>query len=146
MAFWDRVEKSEGCWLWTGATTKGYGRVWFEGKVWLAHRLAWFLTFGEVPPELDHVCRVRACVRPDPEHLEPVTHRENVARGLFGEKWRERSEQTHCKNGHEFTEENTYVSPRQRGCRTCRREAATRYNRKKGHVEREQYLRGVRKG
>jgi hypothetical protein len=144
--FWERVVKTEGCWEYTGPTNaQGYGRFQFEGKSWLAHRLAWHLVYGEVPDELDHVkdrgCTSRRCVRLD--HLEGVTHRENVARGAFGDKWRERAEATHCKQGHELTPENTYVGPRQRDCRTCRRERSTRYNRKKGHVERAQYLRDV---
>lgn len=144
--FWSRVEQSGTCLLWTGASTQGYGRVWYLGKVWLAHRVAWHLKHGSVPDELDHlrdVCSSKLCVNTD--HLEDVTHRENVARGAWGDKWAERAAQTHCSKGHEFTEENTYAGKRQRDCRTCRRERSIRYSRKKGIVPREQYLESARR-
>ena len=66
--FWLKVEKSDGCWLWGGAiaAATGYGR--FEG--WGAHQHAYVLNAGPIPEGkvIDHLCRVRRCVRPD--HLE----------------------------------------------------------------------------
>lgn len=52
-----------------------------EKRLWLVHRYAWEFYNGPVPEglELDHLCRNRACWCP--EHLEPVTHRENTLRG-----------------------------------------------------------------
>lgn len=68
--------------------------------------------------ELDHLCRNRRCCRPD--HLEPVTHKENVLRGMAPSAINARK--THCKRGHEFTAENIYPSPDGvRRCRECRR-------------------------
>lgn len=84
-AFWDRVDKDGpgGCWIWTGSVEgKGYGHPTIAGKKHPAHRLAYELLVGPVPEglHLDHLCRVRRCV--NPEHLEPVTSRENSLRGV----------------------------------------------------------------
>lgn len=86
--FWEKVDKNGPvpdfaphlgpCWIWTAfRTDDGYGKFnWRNGQ--LAHR---YLFEGRIPAghELDHLCRVRHCVNPD--HLEPVTRRENVLRG-----------------------------------------------------------------
>lgn len=84
-AFWARVAKTDDCWLWTGAHDRdGYG-AYTESrtKKWRAHRLAYVATRGNHAPglELDHRCEVRNCVRPD--HLEPVTHAENMRRAAL---------------------------------------------------------------
>lgn len=74
-------EPTSGCWLWTGAMQpKGYGTVKVDGRVWLAHRAVYTAHVGPIPAglDLDHKCRNRSCVRPD--HLEPVTHAENLQR------------------------------------------------------------------
>lgn len=123
------VEDESGCWLWTASITKsGYGVFTHHaglgkrgyGKQQRAHRLAWELYRGPFPEglQVDHLCRVRHCVNPD--HLEPVTARENQLRsnsvsGHF-------AKQTHCVNGHEFTDANTYrhgPDKRWRMCRAC---------------------------
>lgn len=128
--FWAKVcpEPNMGCWLWSGRIAGGgYGYVWSAGRKVIAHRLAYETIVESVPDglELDHLCRVRCCV--NPAHLEPVTHAENVRRGVVSDINRARSRaQTHCKNGHEYSEENTYRYTHRgggpwRGCRTCHR-------------------------
>lgn len=80
--FWAKVEKSEGCWNWIGGYNKGYGRTMHNGKKMYAHTISYLLCNGCLPKEgleLDHLCRNKKCVNPD--HLEAVTHRENVVRG-----------------------------------------------------------------
>jgi hypothetical protein len=83
-AFWSKVYYSwAGCWLWTGSIGRnGYGRVGMgPGKSpGMAHRVAWEFTNGPIPRGLvlDHLCRVKACVRPD--HLEPVSQALNLER------------------------------------------------------------------
>jgi hypothetical protein len=70
------------CWEWTSARTpSGYARVKRQGRDSQAHRVAYEVHVGPIPDglELDHLCRNRGCVRPD--HLEPVTHAENMRRG-----------------------------------------------------------------
>jgi len=125
---------ANGCWVWTAATNGGgYGayadtRNWKEGKNCMvpAHRYAYESEIGPIPSgmDLDHLCRVRRCV--NPEHVEPVSRKENLARGVGG------SGKTHCKHGHEFTVDNTYryttkAGNQQRFCRKCmvRRSAET---------------------
>lgn len=110
-----------GCWLWTAALqNKGYGRVRIGDREFLAHRAAYLLYVGPIPEglTLDHLCRTPRCV--NPEHLEPVTQRENNLRGTGASAVN--AVKTHCLRGHEFTSENTYVRPGgQRMCRVCRR-------------------------
>lgn len=118
--FWAKVDKTDACWLWTAATTRGYGQFGFEGRVQLAHRVAWTLLVGPIPDGLtiDHLCKVKHCV--NPAHLEPVTIRENIVRadGTGGMNARK----THCPLGHAYDEENTYrKSNGGRECRACRR-------------------------
>jgi HNH endonuclease len=148
--FWEKVDKSGDCWIWTAGLTRGYGQfIVMRGKRGYpvrAHRLAWELTRGPIPDglDLDHLChnRNRSCPGGDtcphrrcvnPDHLEPVTNEENIRRGMWSPAVHAR--QTHCVNDHEFTPENTYRRPDTgtRVCRTCQRER----NRKIARARRE---------
>lgn len=89
--FWSKVAKGQLCWSWLGCKVrKGcpYGRARFGGQLWLAHRLAWTLTYGPIPEGLFacHHCDNPLCVRP--EHLFLGTHEDNmrdmVAKGRSG--------------------------------------------------------------
>jgi hypothetical protein len=73
--FWAHVDKSPACWLWTGPLVNGYAR-WGNRR---AHVVLWEDANGSVPPGkiLDHRCHVEHCVRPDADHVRPVTHQQN---------------------------------------------------------------------
>ena len=122
-SFVSRIDFAD-CWLWTGALSKATGYGSFRSGP--AHRWAYTFFVGPIPTglQIDHLCRVRRCVNPD--HMEPVTIRENLLRSPLTHAGR-LAAQTHCIHGHEFTPENTYLYGRMRSCRTCRRERANRY-------------------
>lgn len=136
---WSRVDKQGPvpdsrpelgpCWLWVGTVNAGgYGQVSFTSQCRLAHRVVYERTVGPIPDglQLDHLCRVRRCVNPD--HLEPVTNRENGIRGegLPGQNVRK----THCPAGHPYDAENLSLYDRggnARYCKTCGTERSKRY-------------------
>lgn len=77
--FWSKVAKGNGCWPWLGRRDKdGYGRFWVNGKHEGAHRFAYAIAVGNIPPGLvvRHTCDHRWCVRPD--HLVVGTQKDNV--------------------------------------------------------------------
>lgn len=122
------VVLGNGCWEWVGARhSAGYGvttakDVHGRSYTEYAHRFMYERAHGPIPTglEIDHLCRNRLCVRPD--HLEAVTHRVNVHRGMVGETMN----RTHCKYGHPLTGNNVYPKKRpdgrvRRDCRACAR-------------------------
>lgn len=128
--FWQKVSRQEdGCWLWTGAKTRGYGSFRLNGKAKLAHRVMLHLVGRKCPPKMhtDPICRQPACV--NPSHLEVVTPRVNALRGMVGvARTLERYAVSHCRHGHEYTLENTYIAPdKSRVCKICKNAAFKRW-------------------
>ena len=87
--FWQRVERGaqEACWPWQGTIqARGYGRIQFQGKRYVAHRLAYILTHGSISDRLalDHLCSNTRCCNPD--HLEPIVNGLNTSRGSANKK------------------------------------------------------------
>lgn len=77
--FWEKVQKTPSCWLWTAAKNeKGYGIFGLRKETDKAHRIAWRLTIGEIPIGLFvlHKCDVPNCV--NPAHLFLGTNLDNV--------------------------------------------------------------------
>lgn len=116
------VIEENGCWSWVGAKTPdGYG-VWGSGRMGhtnRAHRILYEQEKGPIPPSmtLDHLCRNRDCV--NPIHLEIVTNKENVLRGVGHTA--QNARKTKCKRGHLFDENNTGIDAKGRYCRLCKR-------------------------
>lgn len=119
--FWAKVHKTDTCWLWTGATSVGYGMFKHTGlnATVSVHRLAYETLVALIPPGLHvcHRCDVPTCV--NPAHLFVGTHRDNMrdssakgrARGRF-------SGATVCGKGlHPLTGDN--VRHLRNGWRRC---------------------------
>lgn len=144
--FWAKVEVCpNGCWEWRGATNgRGYGQFWNGERLMPAHRFLYELFIKKIENDLepDHLCRNQRCV--NPSHLEAVTHRENLRRGMGRQHWLNK---THCKHGHPFNEENTYTKPGTtwRDCRACH-QRWSRETRLRKRLERIEALKATQKG
>lgn len=124
------------CWEWTGTIdNKGYGKISAgANKLVYAHRLAWELMIGPIPKGLviDHLCRNHSCVNPD--HMEVVTIKENVLRGVGLSAINARK--TACQNGHELAGDNLVIITKASGhqfrrCRACYNEYQREWRRAK---------------
>lgn len=116
---WERTmpEPTSGCWIWLGPLHFGYGELYHRGRARPVHRVSYELYKGAIPrgAHLDHLCRIRCCVNPD--HLEPVSLKENLRRGIEFQ----RSTKTHCRHGHPYNETTIWIRPggKKKGRREC---------------------------
>ena len=129
------VDSSSGCWIWQAyCDAAGYGYLTIGGKNRRAHRVSFEEFRGPIPDglQLDHLCRNRGCINPD--HLEAVTADENNRRSHSPSAVN--AQKTSCIHGHEFSPENTYITPDgNRACRACVARASRDYKqRRKQHA------------
>lgn len=130
---------SEQCLLWTDSPTRdGYGAFRVAGRMYQAHRLTYFWSYGTDPGELvvDHICHNRSdckggttcphrlCM--NPLHLEAITEAANILRGRAPSA--QHAKATHCPKGHPYDEANTLVYDGRRNCKVCKNlQARIRY-------------------
>ncbi len=123
------------CWVWEGCRDRnGYGRVTINYKTMFVHRAVYEEIIGPIPAglEIDHLCRNTKCY--NPEHLEAVTHAENVRRGDHHCR-----RKTHCPQGHPYSGKNLIIGGKRRRntdriCRICHRDHQRAYRRRKANV------------
>jgi hypothetical protein len=119
----------DGCWVNPNKHTGRYDTISLEGgqgaKQRVAHVVMWELLIGPVPEgmELDHLCRNTRCS--NPQHLEPVTRRENYLRGTSVGAIAIRTGK--CGNGHSMEDAYVKKNGRERQCRTCQLEKGREY-------------------
>lgn len=131
------VDEVTGCWEWQAFKLKGYGKIGFDGRTRRAHCLAYEAFIGLIPDgedgkplPLDHFkCNNPGCC--NPEHVRPVSHRENVLRSDTSVSALAAAK-THCPRGHPYSGDNLVSNGLVRGCRTCRRRVSTLRNRRNG--------------
>lgn len=133
--FWEKVDKTDGCWNWTASRAGNYGGFWISGQGKdrvraYAHRYSYELAHGPIPDDLvvNHLCENKLCVRPD--HLEVVTQREN---NLYGDHPAAvRARQDTCIHGHPLDG----IRPNgTRKCRTCDRLRSRKYAAKRRELK-----------
>ena len=133
--FNEKVDKTDSCWLWTAAKTKGYGNFSINGKQGYAHRFSYQHFIGELIKGLVvmHTCDVPWCV--NPSHLVQGTYKENtVDMVIKGRHGRYNANKTHCSKGHEYTEDTISVIPSRpnvRYCKVCKNIASKEAQKKK---------------
>lgn len=115
------VIDDSGCWLWTGATSRGYGELTYQGKNQRAHRFVFERLVENINDGLWvlHHCDNKLCV--NPIHLYQGTPIDNRSDMLERERWSHPwAKRTSCTKGHEYGSNGFYVAKDgSRVCKTC---------------------------
>lgn len=128
--FWSFVDKTKGCWEWTGTQNgRGYGSLHVnrdgKRKTLKAHRLSYEIRYECHPPSslhVMHLCDNRICV--NPAHLILGTRQDNMQDAARKGKIVTigKSRFTHCPEGHPYDGSNLYLTPDgHKKCRECTR-------------------------
>lgn len=120
LRFWPKVNKTDSCWIWAGQIHKptGYGLFWNGKKTVRAHRYRFITDNGYEPEVVMHTCDNPSCV--NPAHLTGGSQLDNIRdRDAKRRHWAQT--RTHCKRGHEITNENIYYHNGRKTCKPCRR-------------------------
>jgi hypothetical protein len=128
--FWSKVDVTAFCWNWLGSSRashqRRYGTFWYEDRKIGAHRMVWFLMYGEWPDVIDHMCGNTLCV--NPLHLRNVTHQINILAGTAPSAIAARTGV--CSKGH--SDWKTIRATGKKRCAECERIRARRdYSRKR---------------
>lgn len=105
--FWSKVgehSNPDECWNWIASINGGgYGKIFYNGKHVDSHRMAWILTYGEIPEGLQvcHTCDNRKCVNPN--HLFLGTPLDNMVDKQ--NKGRAKAPQGEKQNKHKLTDQ-----------------------------------------
>jgi HNH endonuclease len=129
--FWNKVQKTQGCWLWKGArrTSDGYGEFTVKcnpRQRVLSHVFSYIEFHGPILEgrEIHHKCENPACV--NPAHLIALTRKEHQQHSpkflAATAAWNTtRRNKTHCQKGHPYDQANTYITANgSRACRICK--------------------------
>ena len=122
----EKIDFTEECWVWTGATRPGRGSIYGVihvssasrgSRMEQAHRVAYEVSVAGIPDDLqlDHLCKNGLCVNPD--HLDPVTPRVNKLRGPGFAA--ENASKVECSRGHALSEWNLTPYSKRNGWRKC---------------------------
>ena len=118
------IDKETNCWIWQGDETRGHGRIKIDYIHFFNHRISMFLyndNFDLINgPQVNHKCNNKLCW--NPEHLYIGTSSQNQLDSVKAGT-NANAIKTHCPQGHEYNEENTYTDKHNlRHCRQCARE------------------------
>lgn len=152
--FWTKVQFSGFCWHYGDYKYTNHTNISLNGKATGVHTVAYEYLMGKVPLglELDHLCYNKRCVNPD--HLEPVTHAENIRRawarkkeheqGMFKGAGLRSTSEGQCRQGHTLAEVGVLHSKRSSGrlrlkCKQCQKEIQARWRRRNGIEPKTEY-------
>ena len=122
-----KINKDSDCWEWSGELTSyGYPKIYYKGKRFRAHRVSYNIFKGVLDSGLviDHICRNKKCV--NPEHLRQVNKQINAVENSVSIAALNKAK-THCRLGHEYTQQNTRIHKNSRHCITCDKASYVRY-------------------